>query len=260
MKGDMYFDDVVTYANGEATLNLDFGLAVMQGTTDKTAKAPTGLAPILGVILHSHVYDNGPNGQLVTGGAQPGLKPGAHMGIMNKGRVWVKVEEAVLVNDPAFVRVLAGTGGSILGSFRKSADNLLAVPVNAAFTAGAGTLAAGTYAYRVTALTAAGGETSPSAETTFVAGAGTGINVNWGAVAGATGYKIYGRLANGQEQFLAQVGAVTTWLDNGSLTPAGLPPTANTAGTAMQVKGRYRTSAGAAGVALLEFNYEVNAG
>jgi hypothetical protein len=152
MKGDMYFDDVLTYANGEATLNLDFGLMVMQGTTDKTAKAVSGAgAVMLGPIVHSHVYDNGPNGELVTGGAQPGLRPNAHLGILNKGRIWVKVEEAVLVNDQAFVRFVAGGGGTILGSWRKSADTASAVAVKAKYrtSAGAGGIALVEWNYEV---------------------------------------------------------------------------------------------------------------
>ncbi len=105
----------------------------------------------------------------------------------------------------------------------------LSPPVNAAFTAGAGTLPIGTYYYRVTALTASG-ETIPSAETSLALTAIGGVNVNWSAVTGATGYKVYGR-STGAELFIAQVAAgVTTYLDNGSITPTGTMPTMNTTG------------------------------
>jgi len=100
-------------------------------------------------------------------------------------------------------------------------------PVNATFTQGAGTLGASTYFYRVTALTA-NGETTPSVETSLTIAAAHGVNVNWAAVNNATGYKIYGR-STGAELFIAQVGAgVTTYLDGGSITPAGAMPTVNT--------------------------------
>ncbi len=105
----------------------------------------------------------------------------------------------------------------------------LAVPVNATFTSGAGTLTTATYFYRVSALNATG-ETLASAETSLAITGPAGVNVNWGAVTGATGYRIYGR-STGAELFLAEVGAVTTWLDGGSLTPAGALPTNLTAGT-----------------------------
>lgn len=101
----------------------------------------------------------------------------------------------------------------------------LATPVNEAFTTGAGTLAPGTYYYRVSALNAVG-ETLASAETSHtIAGVG-GVNVNWGAVSGATGYKIYGR-ATGAELLIATVSAVVTWLDDGSITPSGALPAEN---------------------------------
>lgn len=96
-----------------------------------------------------------------------------------------------------------------------------------------GTLAAGTYAYRVTALNA-NGETLASAEVTVTTTGTTSKNtVTWAAVvapanvAAVTGYRIYGR-ATGTEQLLATVGLVTSWTDDGSLTPAGVLPARNT--------------------------------
>ena len=45
--------------------------------------------------------------------------------VMKKGRVWVKVEEAVAPNDPVYVRFAAGTGTQ-KGAFRASADTATA--------------------------------------------------------------------------------------------------------------------------------------
>jgi hypothetical protein len=130
----------------------------------------------------------------------------------------------------------ASTGGLLYSNTTGGVlPNPVATPVNTAFTAGVGTLPNATYYYRVSAINASG-ETLASAETSLVIAAGPqGVNVNWGAVAGATGYKIYGR-TTGSELLIATVGAVTTYLDNGSITPAGALPTANTTGTlAIQV-------------------------
>ena len=102
-------------------------------------------------------------------------------------------------------------------------------PVNAAFTSGAGTLAAGTYYYRVSAINVSG-ETIPSVETSLVVLINKGVNVNWAAVVGATGYKIYGR-TTGAEALIATVGVVTTYFDSGSITPNGIMPVLNTTGT-----------------------------
>ena len=101
----------------------------------------------------------------------------------------------------------------------------IATPVNAAFTAGAGTLAIGTYYYRVTAINA-NGQTLPSTETSLALASAGGVNVNWGAVTGATGYKVYGR-STGAELLIATVGLVLTYLDNGAITPSGAMPTVN---------------------------------
>ena len=101
-------------------------------------------------------------------------------------------------------------------------------PVNATFTSGAGALGAGTYYYRVSAINDKG-ETLASAETSLVLGGGGGVNVNWTKVDNATGYKVYGRTTNA-EQLIATVGDVSTYLDNGSITPSGALPTRNTTG------------------------------
>lgn len=108
----------------------------------------------------------------------------------------------------------------------------ISTPVNAAFSTATtgGTLAAGTYSYRVSALDGLGGETLVSAATTqATTGATSTVTVNWGAVTGATGYKVFGRTA-GSELLLATVGATTTWTDTGSVTPSGALPEANTTG------------------------------
>lgn len=114
----------------------------------------------------------------------------------------------------------------------------LATPVNAALSTAStgGSLAAGTYWYRVTATNDIG-ETLGSTETSQVVPAGTSTNtvtVNWNSVTGATGYKVYGRTSGG-ELFIASVGAVATYTDTGSITPSGALPSSNTTGTTRYV-------------------------
>ncbi|MFZ2432524.1 MAG: hypothetical protein WAW57_15400, partial [Lutibacter sp.] len=118
------------------------------------------------------------------------------------------------------------TGGASDPNSATITITTLSTPVNSAFTTAAGTLAIGTYYYRVTA-TNAYGQTLPSTETSLTLDAVGGVNVNWQAVTGATGYKVYGR-TTGAELLIATVGAVLTYLDSGSITPAGAMPTANT--------------------------------
>lgn len=90
-----------------------------------------------------------------------------------------------------------------------------------------GTLAAGTYYWKVTA-TAAGGEGIGSNEVTAVTTGATSSQIlNWTAVTGATGYKIYRGTAAGAENILvATVAAVTTYTDIGGAGTAGAPPAA----------------------------------
>jgi len=128
----------------------------------------------------------------------------------------------------------------------------IATPVNATFVATTGTLNNGTYYYRVSAVTVAG-ETLPSTETSLAVSAGPGANgviVNWGAVTGATSYKVYGR-STGAELLMATVTApTTTWTDNGSVTPSGAMPTLGNSGgisTASTVTARDLTTTAASG-------------
>jgi hypothetical protein len=124
-----------------------------------------------------------------------------------------------------------GAGG-IMGL----AIEVLAPPVQSAgssSTSGGTLPTASTYKYYITAINA-NGETAISNEQSITTGAGsTNSNtVNWGAVVGATGYKIYRTAAGGAtgtELFLATVGVVVTYVDTGSGTPSGNLPSYNTA-------------------------------
>lgn len=106
----------------------------------------------------------------------------------------------------------------------------LPAPINVVATpSGAGgTLAAGTYYYRVTATNAAG-ETVGSAEVSAVTTGATGsVSVAFDAVAGATGYRLYrGTASGGQSVFFA--GASSPIVDTGAAGTAGTVPTWNTA-------------------------------
>lgn len=84
------------------------------------------------------------------------------------------------------------------------------------------TLAAGTYYYRVSAVV--DGESLASDEVSVTSAAGDTNTVSWTAVTGATKYRVYGR-TQGAERLLG-VTALTSFADDGSITPAGQLPTA----------------------------------
>ena len=103
-----------------------------------------------------------------------------------------------------------------------------------------------TYSYRVSAVAADGTETDASSAVTISGPASLSPSVyneiTWYPVAGAVAYKVYGR--NGTEQLLGTrnaydihtkpaQGLITSFKDDGSITPSGALPVANTTGNAV---------------------------
>jgi hypothetical protein len=90
-----------------------------------------------------------------------------------------------------------------------------------------GTLAAGTYFYKVTAIDSAGETTgSPEASVTTT-GATSSVGLAWAAVVGATGYKIYrGTTAGGES--VVYTTATNSYDDIGATSTAGTVPLSNT--------------------------------
>ncbi len=110
-----------------------------------------------------------------------------------------------------------------------TASGPLATPTISSVTTATtgGTLAAGTFGYRV-AANGTTGTTLPSAEVTVVTTGSTSANtINWGAVSGAASYNVYGRTSGG-ELLLASGVAGTSYVDTGASVPAGALPTTNT--------------------------------
>jgi hypothetical protein len=118
--------------------------------------------------------------------------------------------------------------GETLASAETSIVNRVSTPVISNLQgATGGTLPIATYAYRVSA-TDAGGETLASAEVTLTTViASRQITVTWSAVPGATGYRVYGR-TSGSELFIGSTTTATSFVDTGSVTPAGALPASNT--------------------------------
>jgi hypothetical protein len=100
------------------------------------------------------------------------------------------------------------------------------IPVLAAPTGSTtgGTLAAGTYWYRVSA-TVSGVEGLACAEQSGTVASGTtgSVSLTVTAVSGATAYNFYGRTQGAELLIASQAG--TTFVDTGSVTPAGALPT-----------------------------------
>jgi hypothetical protein len=88
-----------------------------------------------------------------------------------------------------------------------------------------GTLADGTYYYRVSVVTT-GAESLASAEQSVVLSGGGGvgqITITASAYTGSTAFKFYGRTTGAELQIASQAGLV--FVDTGSVTPSGALPT-----------------------------------
>ncbi len=106
--------------------------------------------------------------------------------------------------------------------------------VRASATPG-GSLAAGTYAYRVVArhpVSSSVAKSPASSEVVLTVAAGTGVTVTWDAVPDATEYLVYGRTPAAQNAYW--VVASTSFTDSG--TSVGTAGTPSSSGTVWQVK------------------------
>ncbi len=123
-----------------------------------------------------------------------------------------------------------GVQGAFNGAIEARGIGIIPLTVPTVTTTGAttgGSLAAGTYWYRVSAVNAQG-ETIASAEVSRVTGGATATNLcnaNWTAIPHAVSYNVYGR-TSGAQLLLANVAApLVTFQDTGALTPSGALPT-----------------------------------
>jgi hypothetical protein len=94
-----------------------------------------------------------------------------------------------------------------------------------------GTFGAGTFFWTVTAVNRSGETIGSSQVTATLVATGTQV-LNWTAVTGATGYRIYrgpGALGT-PNTYVAAVGAVLTYTDTGTSVYASCPPAVNTTG------------------------------
>ena len=113
-----------------------------------------------------------------------------------------------------------------------AAATLAAPVITTGVAAAGGTFAAGSYFWKLTAINAAG-ETIGSNEVTAALTLNQQQPINWTAIAGATGYKLYrGTLTGTENVLVATLGAVVTYTDTGTAGTAATVPVTNTSGVA----------------------------
>ena len=113
-----------------------------------------------------------------------------------------------------------------------------------------GTLAAGTYAYRVSALNGVGETLAATQVTATTTGTTGSVTLTWAPVDGATGYKIYGR-TSGAQLLIATNGnsggnsrPICSYTDTGAVTPSGALPASNTTAVALTTTARNKITLG----------------
>lgn len=94
-----------------------------------------------------------------------------------------------------------------------------------------GNLAAATYYYKITALDANGETVGSNEQSQVTTGSTSTVTLNWGAVTGATSYRVYRGTAAGSENVYYAVagGSSVTFTDTGAANTSASPPAGNTA-------------------------------
>lgn len=111
---------------------------------------------------------------------------------------------------------LVVNGGGIDPAHRTIVLSELEAPISKKWlTRGIGTLAAGTYGYRVSAIVG-GTETLPTPVQSITVSANSGVLVDWHPVPGSTEYRVYGRDSNASQVLAIVYPPVSQYLDTGA--------------------------------------------
>lgn len=123
---------IKTARSSEASAEIPFGACVIRDTDALSPASPVANVKLpaaggfraYGLVLHTHDYENGPNGTLGT----TGLKPDATLNILRRGMMYGTVEDAATEGNAAFVRHTVN-GGNNPGNLRSDADTAKAEEV-----------------------------------------------------------------------------------------------------------------------------------
>lgn len=114
--------DIPITASGTATLVLTAdvvgeGFTVRETDSNIAVAATTANVGLRLVGVAERIH----SGVDATAAAE-GYQPFSEMTAIYQGEVWVEVEHAVAVDDIAYIRHTSGTGGTVVGKFRKDSD------------------------------------------------------------------------------------------------------------------------------------------
>ena len=120
----------------EDHIALPFGVGLTKGTADGSYKCPMASTDkVHGIVLHSHDVNRIGSS---TWGTDIGVPVDDDFNVLEEGRLYVKVEEAVVAQDPAYCRYRYGSAVGLdqKGGWRKSADATAAWVLSTAYTLG----------------------------------------------------------------------------------------------------------------------------
>jgi hypothetical protein len=193
------------YVHGDATVGQKRGIALNSGDT---------------AILNSYVSDikaNGQDSQAISGYNGPGPY------VIENNYLEAATENFLLGGSDPYIANLVTSNVTFRRNYLSKPlawrNPIVPAPTGVSASAGSGgSLAAGTYAYRVVARRPSGqGSTANSDGSTEVSAtvsSGGKITISWSAVSGATGYRVYGRTAGAQNVYWTTTS--TSWTDTGS--------------------------------------------
>lgn len=101
----------------ENATSAPYGIGVADGTDPdrQVDHAPDAAGKLRGVLVHSHDNEVGADDQNL-------VDENRAVSVLNAGRIYVEVEEAVTPASVPHLRVAAGAGGTQLGAWRASVD------------------------------------------------------------------------------------------------------------------------------------------
>lgn len=142
--------------------------------------------------------------------------------------------------DTVQYRAASGESRNMVVQYKQEAAP--AAPASSTSTTG-GTLAAATYSYRVSKVLFGIETTASTAKTQVTTGATSTVTVDFstGYDTRATSYKVYGRVGSSELLMATVANPGTSFIDDGSVTPAGALPAATTAVTLWDPYGALRT-------------------
>jgi hypothetical protein len=137
--------DVVTMVNVEASASMPFGKGIVfkqtSPVTAKDALLPAAQTDVpVGILVHSHNYARTWTNEAGTVYGEldsTGVKPGAHLNVLRRGRILVVCTSGCEIGDKLYIRCTNGSGGTagrVPGDLENASDSTFMIDATATGT------------------------------------------------------------------------------------------------------------------------------